>query len=411
MAPSNCHVATADQHDLFRGVLHSKGVGLPFSAAGRQASRLAACNDGSFVFSSDANVYKLNCFPTRKRARPHGVAAELSGVELSASQQDKGIAGDPVVSATADDYIVPKPFSAVSVERFIPHCTHQSEVQSVTADGFRVASVDMYGRCVVTVETERQTANGKAEESVHSSDSFVLSPVSVSDGDPGWAGVALQKKNPASSVVARQFFRDITWFDRDVPVRTINTILQPAAVSFCGDGNVIAAAEGPCVTFYDLRVDEVGCCVARKTAGNGQLLALDVSSDGGLLAAAGVDRTLHVFDTRTMTARDRWSGCLKYECAGTVLSQEMKGMAYVCSVDNEVACGAWSTDMADYLRSASSRTESLMISGANTKSPRRAFGFRGDVRLIGMTKRNMDGEEIAALSEAGAFYLLRRRRE
>ncbi|CDF35252.1 unnamed protein product [Chondrus crispus] len=123
-----------------------------------------------------------------------------------------------------------------------------------------------------------------------------------------------------------------------------------------------------------------------------------------------MDRTVHIFDTRSMTARERWPSCLKYECAGIKLSQEIPGMVYVCSVDNEVACGAWSAKMADHLKSTATGSESLMMSGANTKSPRRAFGFRGDVRLTGITRRNDGSEEIAVMSEAGAFYLLRRQR-
>jgi len=109
-----------------------------------------------------------------------------------------------------------------------------------------------------------------------------------------------------------------------------------------------------------------------------------------------------------MSVRDRWSGCLKYGCAAVLLSREMEGMAYVCSVDNEVACGAWSGDMADYVKRTTGGSKSVMMSGANTKSARRAFGFRGDVRLTGIARRDVNGEEVAVISEAGAFYLLRK---
>lgn len=251
----------------------------------------------------------------------------------------------------------------------------------------------------------------KVDGAQRESDSFVLSPVSLSGGEPGWAGVSLKARDNSVAVVARQFFRDITLYDRDVAVRTVYSIMAPTAVGFCGEGSTVAVAEGSGVSFYDFRAGERSGCTGRKSAGNGTLLSLDVSADGGLVATGGVERIVHIFDVRTMTVRDRWRGCLKYEIAGLALSREMAGMVYVCSMDNEVACGAWSEEMGAYLKKNSARTDSVMISGANTKSPRRAFGFRGDVRLIGMARRNVDGEEIAAVSEAGAFYLLRRKRE
>lgn len=414
MAPAATHLPAPGNYDLFRGILNDNDVPLPLSAAGQQASRLAACEDGSFAFATGSSVFKLNCFPTRKRTRSEDQGEDqMNGADLPTGKTEDASVTAAVSSAIADDYIVPKPFSSLDVSRLVPHCTHQTEVQSVTADDTRLASVDMYGRCVITaaktVSAGSAVSAGNRTES--ESDSYVLPPVSLSIGDPGWSGVALKRRDPNVAVIARQFFRDVSVFDRDVPVRTVHSILTPAAIGFCGEGNMVAVAEGSGMSFYDFRAGERGSCIGRKTAGTGQLLSLDVSSDGGVIATAGMDRTLHVFDTRTMTVRDRWSGCLKYECAGTVLSREMEGMVYVCSVDNEVACGAWTTSMADYLKTNLGGSESLMISGANTKSRRRAFGFRGDVRLTGMARRNSAGEEIAVMSEAGAFYLLRRRRE
>ncbi|KAI0565974.1 hypothetical protein FGB62_13g146 [Gracilaria domingensis] len=133
---------------------------------------------------------------------------------------------------------------------------------------------------------------------------------------------------------------------------------------------------------------------------------MDAARDGSLIAAAGMDRVLHLFDVRMMGVRERWPSCLKYEVAAALLSRDLPGMAYVCSVDNEVACGAWSDRMARRLKQRGS-TQSLMISGANAKSARRAFGFRADVRVVGIARRCADGEEIGAMSESGAFYLLR----
>lgn len=397
-------------HELFRGVLSNSLVDLPLSAAGQQATRLAACHDGSFVFASGAKVYRVNCSPTRKRTRPE--TSQDEGLDIPTGTESRNTAVSAVSSAMADDFMVPRPFSWLDAQISPIHSTHRAEIQSVAADDTRIASVDAYGRCIVTSgKFESVGSNEQAEEkSKTDTNSVTFSPISFRHGSRGWAGVALRRNDPKSTAVARQFFRDITLFDADVPVRTIYTILPPLGISFCQQMGSVAVAEGSDLTFYDYRASENRGCVSRKTLGNGSLLSIDVSDDSAIVATAGMDRTLNIFDTRMMNTRERWSGCLKYECGGVVLSREMEGMAYVCSVDNELACGAWSTEMATYLK-IQDGSKSLMISGANTKSPRRAFGFRADVRLIGMARRTNVGEEVAVMSESGAFYLLRRKPE
>lgn len=398
---------SAATHELFRGVVKDELVSIPFTASGQQATRLAACTDGSFAFATGTYVYRLDCLPTRKRAR-----IEEAGEQLTDSTYADCLSGgvaSAVSSAIADDYMVPRPFSSLKVASMAIHSAHSSEVQSVVADDTRIASVDAYGRCIVTLEGRAQKAEElKSELSDMDRTNFVLSPISLSNGGRGWSGVALARNNPAAVVVGRQLFRDVTVFDLEVPVRTIRTILAPQAVNFCGTGATVAVAESTDLTMYDCRAGEKGGCVMRKPLSPGHLLSMDVAGDGGIIATGGTDRVLNVFDTRTMTVRDRWSACLKYECAGTVLSRAREGMAYVCSVDNEVAFGAWSGEMAEHLKGLG-HSRSLMISGANTRSARRALGFRADVRLTGMARRDESGEEVAVMSEAGAFYLLRRK--
>lgn len=396
---------SANKRDLFRGVLNKTDTHLPISAAGRQATRLAACSDQSFVFASGSEVYRLQCSNTRKRARSDSPTDDFDKIDHAAVSS---LVSSAVSSAIADDYIVPRPFSSLTATPYTIHSTHTAEIQSIAADDTRVASVDAYGRCIITAETTNSSPTNKPENTNREAQtkSFVLSPVSLTNGDFGWAGVALRRNDPSTALVTRQFFRDVTVFDLDVPIRTIHTILTPYAAAFCGDGTTLAVSEGNSLAFYDSRAGENRGCVSRKTICSGALLSMDVSDDGCLVATGGMDRVLSVFDMRTMTSRDRWPSCLKYECAGTIMSRTMQGMAYVCSVDNEVACGAWSSDTADSLR-LQDGPKSLMISGANTKSPRRAFGFRADVRLTGMARRGTPSEEIAVMSESGAFYMLR----
>lgn len=386
-------LAQAPRH-LFRGTLNSGAVSLPLTAAGLQASRLATCENGTFVFATGSAVYRLRCTPTRKRQR-----GENDKEEQIEKEEGNGV--NVVASAIADDYIVPRAFSTLSVDRDAVHSTHETEIQSVAAEGVRVASVDALGRCVVTVDTsaKSETAGGRR--------SLVLGAVSLSDGDAGWAGVALQPGyDAAGTAVSRQMFRDLTLFDGDTAVRTFHSLLPPNATAYCGTRDILALAEGNDVVMYDARASETGGLASRKQIGSGSLLTIDVSGDGDTLVTSGFDRVVHVFDTRAMAVRDRWSGCLKYECAGALLSHDMPGMVYVCSVDNELSCGAYSAAAGKCIDTAN-RSQSLMISGANTKSPRRAFGFRADVRIIGMARRNNNGEEIGAITESGAFYLMR----
>lgn len=391
-------VSLASRHELFRGMLQPSVVPVPFSAASQQATRLAAAGDDAFVFATGQSVFRLRCSMTLQRSQEPGSQTFGSGAAVSA--------------AIADDYMVPRSFASLDVEPFLPHSAHQAEVQSVAADSSRVATVDAYGTCIVTVggcdETNRDDVD---RASLRGVDSFVLHPVSLTAGEPGWAGVTLRRDDPGVAVVAREFFRDLTLYDRDVPARTVHTLLSPSGLSFCGNESTVAVSEGADMALYDLRAGERGSCAARKTVTTSRLLALDTSADGTLVAVAGMDRIVHVYDVRTMSVRDRWPACLKYECAGLALSREMDGMVYVCSVDNEVACGAWSEDAAAVLSAAPAGSKSLMISGANTKSPRRAFGFRADVSLMGIARRTdaRGDEEVAVMSEAGAFYMLRRK--
>lgn len=385
---------------LFRGILSDTNVKIPFSPAGQQATRLAACPDGTFIFATGTKAHQITCAPSRKRTRPQSDIVSHSNMDPIDAQSVES----PI--AIADDYIVPRPFASISASTCAIHSAHCSEIQSVTTDAARIATVDAYGRGIVTVSHSGQPNNDTNHNATSQLNSFVLNPISLSNGDPGWCGIALRKNDTSSTAVCRQHFRDATIFDADVPVRTIYPLLPPTAMSFCGKNGTLALTEGADLSFYDCRAGESGACTGRKRVASGNLQAIDVSEDGNTIAISGTDRTLCVFDARMMGVRDRWPACLKYECAGVLLSSDMRGMAYACSVDNEVACGAWNCDIGDLL--SRSIPQARMLSGAAVKSKRRAFGFRADVRISGFTKScGETGEEIAAVSEAGSFYILK----
>jgi WD40 repeat protein len=356
---------------LGRTEIHRHLLQTPLSAASLQATRLAAVDRNSYVFASGTSVFHLECSLLQNRCR------------APRSLDDEEPPGAP-------DYLKPNDLFSLEVTSLVHHSTHRREVTALAVDDGRCASIDADGACVLSV--------GFTGE--HSS-FYALHPPSLSYGEPGWSGVALQPGNESSAATARQYYRDVSLYDRDILVRSVNTLMEPAGLAFLGLTASIAVLEGCALVIYDLRTGERASCVSRKVASSNQLLALDASRDGSVIAVSGKDRTVHVFDARMMTFRDRWPSCLKYECAGVRLSRLHAGMTYVCGVDNEISLGAYCPRVATQIQSRTS----LMLSGTNTKSPRRAFGFRGDVRITGMDRwKDDEGEIVVALSESGAFY-------
>jgi WD40 repeat protein len=356
---------------LGRCVVNSPQVELPLSAAALQTTRLAAISRSSFAFSTGRSVLRIECTPLSKRSK----SSDKTAPTLPES-----------------DYFLPNARYDITVTLDLQHSAHRSEVMSLTASEDRFASIDSDGVCILSIGSQPGESS-----------SCILQPPSLSSGEAGWAGVAFQSSDIAIVATARQFHRDVSFYDRDIRVRTLHALVEPTALSFVGSSGTLAVAEGSALAMYDPRSHERASCIARKLPTSSNLLALDATLDGNSVAVAGKDRTVHVLDTRTMTFRDRWPACLKYECAGLKLSRCNKGMVYVCGVDNEFAYGAWDSEVAGAFRG----NESLMLSGANTKSPRRAHGFRGDARITGMDSIcDKDGELLAAMSEVGAFYIV-----
>lgn len=346
------------------------------SAAALQTTRLAALSRTSFAYCTGKSVFRLNCTPQRKRLR-----------------HTEENAGQPA-STVESDYLLPNASYKVDVLPDLQHSVHRAEIMSLCYSEGRFASVDENGACIVSV--------GSSEEE---SSSFCLQPPSLTFGEPGWAGVALQKGEFASSATARQYYRDVSLYDKDILVSALHTVAEPAALSFIGKSCILAVAEGNAIALYDSRAPGRASCVARKVPSPKVLLALDVSDNGQFIAVSGNDRTVHVLDTKSMTFRERWTSCLKYECAGLKMSLLSPGMVWLAGKDNEFAYGAWDSKMTP------DGSKSLMISGANTKSPRRTYGFRGDARITGIDCVLDDhGEVVGAISEAGSFYIIERKK-
>lgn len=396
-------ILTSAKRELFRGILSSDTCHSPLSAAGLQASRLATGSDNVFVIATGSNVYNVQCNATKKRLRS-------SEEGPSSKRPETGKSTSIVSSAISDEYIIPRPFSSLLVSYNAVHSAHDAEIQSVVANYTRLATIDAYGRCIVTVHNQGSAPLNKQNgpDSAHKGTSMTLTPPSLAGGMAGWAGIALHAGDEAMVATARQFYKDVTIYDADVAVRTLHSLQAPTAVLFTSKAAPnLLVAEGNDVALYDPRAAEAGGRMVRKQICTNGILAADVSLDENFAAVAGGDRAVYVFDTRMLNVRGRWASCLKFDCAGVLLSRDVEGMAFVCSVDNEVACGAWDVQVAQNFGLVGDHSTSTMMSGANAKSPRRAFGFRADVRITGMARRMNHGEEIAVVTEAGSFYLLR----
>lgn len=357
---------------LWRSVLSEEVVGSPLSAASVQASRVAARSRNVFYVATRGAVF------------------QLSVDDLSA-----GLGTSPITSELCEvsDYIAPTHAPSVIVDVVQSHSLHRAEVASIQSAYNRLASVDSYGEAVISLDDP--DGHGK---------SYILHPGSRSNGEAGWAGISFDPTNPSCSAIARQYYRDVAIYEGDILVHRFHTLADPSGVAHLGESGLLAVLEGNSLSLYDRRANAPVSSVARKAPGSGPLLAVDGSRDGLLAATAGIDRSVHTFDVRTMAFKDRWASCLKYECAGLRFSNFLNGMVYVCGIDNEIACGAWCSATAAKMKP---QAESRMMSGANAKSPRRAFGFRADVRLVGLDTYSDDaGEVCVAVSEAGALYLL-----
>ena len=103
---------------------------------------------------------------------------------------------------------------------------------------------------------------------------------------------------PSQSAVARHFARDVTLFDGGVAVRTLHTLYRPSALQLLssslaagpGGGPLVAVAEGPQVSVWDVRGGGRGARVARlcPTPHHGHLYCLAVSDDGGIPLLGGL---------------------------------------------------------------------------------------------------------------------------
>lgn len=235
--------------------------------------------------------------------------------------------------------------------------------------------------------------------------------------EAGWAGIALAPGQPSQSAIARHFPKDVTLFDGPLPVRTIHTLYRPNAVqllpttltSSAGGGGVLAVAEGPLLSIWDLRVAGRGARVAKLNGGvsSGHLYCIAMSDGSGppLLGAAGADRSVMVWDARKWTSVDRWTNCMKYEATALHFPTQNAKYCVACGLDYEVVCGRWGGERRNRLggghRTADGQNGDRPSGEGEGEGQR---SFRGDSRWLGLAKAQ--GQDVVAgLTASAQLYV------
>jgi len=345
----------------------------------------------------------------------------------------------------------------------------RTEIQSIAlsslaADGTSVlAASDSYGRAALARmhfssssndSTTNETLKKEDKNNFQIMGVEQLSPTSLSV-EAGWTGVAIAPDQPSQVAIARHFPKDVTLFDGPLPVRTIHTTYRPNAVQLLSSnvatdsngGPLIAVAEGPVISIWDVRAAGRGARIARLSSNPhaGPFYCLASSSNGGvpLVGAAGSERSVLIWDPRMWRAIDRWNNCLKYEATSLHFLSSNPSYCVACGLDYEVVCGKWGGDRKNRIQGGhhskkkntgnggaalndTTTTTTAAAGGLGTAAPRpgtdidtdnhttrisststkksSTISFRGDSRWMGFAKAH--GRDIVAgLTESKQLYI------
>lgn len=336
---------------------------------------------------------------------------------------------------------LPKPAADASCT-LIPEISLRSEIQSITLSSLgpdgtcTLAASDSYGRAALarlhfpTKSSGDSISGQQIQPQLMGFEPLQSADVAV---EGGWTGVAIAPGQPSQTAIARHFPKDITLFDGPMAVRTIYTMHRPNAVQLLssdvadavGGGPLVAAAEGPVISVWDVRASGRGSRVARLCpnphAGNFYCIA--ASSGGGptVLGAAGADRSVVVWDPRTWRPIDRWTNCLKYEATSLYFLSSNPNYCVACGLDYEVVCGKWGGDRRNRVggghRTKGNHGEAALL-GADDKASvggdvngtaasseeNSTLSFRGDSRWMGLAKAH-GRDVVAGLTASKQLYL------
>ncbi|KAB1200374.1 hypothetical protein CJ030_MR0G007484 [Morella rubra] len=353
---------------------------------------------------------------------------------------------DSFVSKGKESLLIPVQ-SQVMDSFLVNRCPHCSEIQSIElteteSTGYlMLGSVDSYGHLIVSkLDTAGKglVPDGKLVVVVDTDWWYhpQVAPAPSNNNtclDPFQWEHSIGKEVAA---VARSFCKTVDVYDQDIHVQTLRTLWFQSALNFmqnlspANENSILAITEGCQLTIWDLRMKENGGCLHRICGSPGDFFYAVCSSSTGNIAVGGADRTVTVYDPRSVyvsfpnacvvseqkaecyecshlaqienliwllnlgfrwAALSRWVHCLKYEsffgCSPIV---KIIGMAfssidpdhiYIQGVDYEQ--GRNHFDPFDWI--PSSTTDYEVFCG-QWKENTKVFSFRGDSNWLGFSK-------------------------
>eukprot|EP00741_Cyanophora_paradoxa_P004243 tig00000789_g4119.t1 len=268
---------------------------------------------------------------------------------------------------------------------------HRAEIMSLqceppedgSSQAARLGSVDASGvACITRLEAgAAPTAEGRCS---------VLRPQAAGPAEPGWAGIAFNPRKPAECAVARFFPKAVVVYDGERAVRELHAAQHPTGAVYV-DEHVLALTELNQLSVWDLR--EKRACVERVTPSLEAQLCV-ASSGTGLVACAGADRSVHVYDARKWTPVARWPGALKFEATWLAFSRRRPNTVYVGALDNEFACAGLT------LQGRPERAAAVAAEEAGKR-----YSFRADGRWVGLAL-HAASDAVAGLTDIGTLYLI-----
>jgi len=171
-----------------------------------------------------------------------------------------------------------------------------------------------------------------------------LKPSAQLTNERGWAGIDIDPLDPTKAVTARYFPRNISFYEEDKLVRSVNTQNFPCQIKYLhpeaqnSRTGLVGIVEAHEFTIWDVRVAEKNGCVSRLSPSPGGLFALD--STVGLMGVCGADRSVYVYDARSNRVMSSWNSCLKHDATQfSFLESDPTFCSVAGSVDSEISFG------------------------------------------------------------------------
>ena len=184
------------------------------------------------------------------------------------------------------------------------------------------------------------------------------------------------------------------------------------------------------ISFWDDRSSTRDACIVREQSGpRGIAWAMTTLGDDGDLVAAGEDRSLYVYDVRTMKVRARWRSAAKHDIVGLMPSCQPSALRlYVAGIDNEVipvsllggakggkhqkAVTTIPADSMDVVMIGDQEDQASVVARTHAPLPvgsrlheSHHLGVKSDARWVGVAVcPSADSDGLLGISDRGSIY-------